>query len=122
MALTTLDREALTKARALIAEGREIYICHALQTVADHRPRLRASRDRLKAWIERELLPCYSLDSWNADNGRKVHWRDCSRDTRREWRLQWIDWMLNEPKAITVRTLPRVETLETKEQKHARNR
>ncbi|UQN68300.1 hypothetical protein L0Z11_11445 [Burkholderia multivorans] len=102
MALTQDQRTALLCARQYIEEGREVHLCFALICVELRYPKLKIAVGRLKAYIQLVLGPFATLDEWIVDHERKkpAEERRFPRTwgQRREARIQWIDWMLDEPK------------------------
>lgn len=89
-----MKREALKRARELIADRSERYICNALGSVAVRHPHLRNTCDRLKSYIERQLDGYTALGAWQKNNLDPIRNARSTRETLRADRLDWIDWML----------------------------
>lgn len=89
MKMTKYHREALRRARKLIASGRQQFICHALDSIRFHTEVHKVERAcvELKYEIAAYLGKYYSLEAWLRHN------RFSGRDARAD-RLAWIDWML----------------------------
>ncbi|MCO1358855.1 hypothetical protein L0Y97_08010 [Burkholderia multivorans] len=102
MALTQEQRVALIVARQYIAEGRDAHLCFALNRVARRYPKLNTAAEGLRAYIQRALSPYTTLEEWIARHElvKPPHLRrlPVAKADRREARIQWIDWMLDEPK------------------------
>lgn len=91
--LTPDMRRALELARARLAQGRNSYICMALDWVATFYPEYQPAAHKLQFFINDALAPAITLGSWQFLQGmghRGVRQRDADR-------LAWIDWLLNEP-------------------------
>ncbi|MBU9211852.1 hypothetical protein [Burkholderia multivorans] len=102
MALTQDQRTALLCARQYIEEGIEVHLCFALRHVARRYPKFNTAVEGLRAYIQRALSPYTTLEEWIARHElvKPPHLRrlPVTKAERREARIQWIDWMLNEPK------------------------
>jgi isochorismate hydrolase len=91
--LNNPKREALRRARHLIKTKQEYFICHALDNVAMGSPKILSHAcEQLKRYVREALTPVGTLQNWQAHNKMP----DRGSDQRREDRLAWIDWMLNE--------------------------
>jgi copper oxidase (laccase) domain-containing protein len=90
--LNNPKREALRRVRHLIKTNQCTFICHALDEVALNSKVLRHACEQLKAYVAEALKPSSVLQNWQAHNKMP----DRGSDQRREDRLAWIDWMLNE--------------------------
>jgi hypothetical protein len=111
MALTATERALLSRARQILVEKEQIYICAAIaqachEQVAEitSRPAFANSQThevgeaaaRLREYVMRSLGGYSTLDAW-----QKYQWQHrggVPRDfeQRRDDRLAWLDWMLNE--------------------------
>lgn len=97
-----LLREVLLKARANIKARRNIYLCYALRSSMYHRPHLRQAGDYLRAYIMRSLEESSYLENWqNAERNKAAGmtitpWQWKSNTQKRNDRIMWIDWMLEE--------------------------
>ncbi|MCA8249226.1 hypothetical protein LGN12_18865 [Burkholderia multivorans] len=102
MVLTQEQRVALIVARQYIAEGRDVLLCFALNRVARRYPKLNTAVEGLRAYIQRALSPYTTLEEWIAHHElvKPPHLQrlPVTKVERREARIQWIDWMLDEPK------------------------
>ncbi|WP_261524481.1 hypothetical protein [Burkholderia multivorans] len=102
MALTQDKRTALLCARQYIEEGIEVHLCFALRHVARRYPKLNTAVEGLRAYIQRALSPYTTLEEWIGRHElvkpRHLQRLPVTKAERREARIQWIDWMLDEPK------------------------
>jgi len=100
--LNATERHALELARQRIAEGKHVHLCYALNAVSGTVDTLAMTHacNRLKSYIMKSLYPRSTLDDWIArhHHDRQPH----SLNERREARIQWIDWMLDEPAKTLV--------------------
>ncbi|OXJ20285.1 hypothetical protein [Burkholderia sp. AU6039] len=102
MALTQDQRTALHCARQIIAEGRRIHLCLALNSVSMTYPKLGKAALLLKVHVMNAIAPFGTLDDWimhheqlKPEHARRIPW---TKFERREARINWIDWMLYKPK------------------------
>ena len=87
--------KALKKARHLISNLDEDYICFALDTVAGKNPALAQAIIDLKCYINYQLSPTDTLLGWQHNNDVDfIVFRNIRAD--RADRIAWIDWMINE--------------------------
>jgi hypothetical protein len=85
--------EALLLARQLIRQRHTRFICVALDDVIWSSKRLEPAAKALKRYITHALGGEITLDGWvskNRDGLRR------ERNSMREYRLQWIDWMISQ--------------------------
>ena len=107
MALTPLQRKALELASEKINRREHIHLCYALTAVSGDSGdyRLWAAVSTLKNFVMAALFPHSTLDDWIADRHRLDNSTPVpnTNDERRQARIQWIDWFLDEnaPTAIT---------------------
>ncbi|MCO1402866.1 hypothetical protein [Burkholderia multivorans] len=95
MALTPEKREALKLARKRIQSRKNRFICHALRFVSIRHPHLRAACASLERYIAQQIGgERWTLETWQDANG----FGDRVEEQRRQDRIAWIDWMLDEPK------------------------
>jgi len=94
MAMTPEKREALTLAREMVRDEREIFICGALITIQQKHPTLYDACMKLRRYIMRQLGKHHYLSQWQRGNGFPAR----SLAQLRRDRLAWIDWMLDESK------------------------
>jgi len=106
--LNATERHALELARQRIAEGKHVHLCYALNAVSGtiDTPAMTAACNRLKSFIMQRLSPDATLDGWIAYHhyDKQPH----SLNERRQARIDWINWMLDEP--TTAKTLVDVST------------
>ncbi|SEH89469.1 hypothetical protein [Paraburkholderia hospita] len=113
--LTNTERRALELARVRIEAKQHVHLCYALNTVSGiiDTPAMTGACNRLKCFIMRRLAPHATLDDWIGEHhpDRVPQYND----DRRQARIDWINWMLDETPArtptVTVRAIPRIETL-----------
>lgn len=92
--LTKLEKQTLRKARKLIEEGVEHYICFALSILIARDANNEKQREAikvLKAYISTQLGDNAAyLEEWQRANG----FGDRTNAQTKQDRLDWIDWML----------------------------
>ena len=82
----------LRQAREKIENENESFICHAITGENKHLVQC------LRVWISEMLIPANAYGGWLCQYHPEV-FVEMSLDDRREGRIQWLDWMINEVKA-----------------------
>lgn len=92
--------EALQLVRMDIQSGRQAWICWALHNVARYNKKLELAAQELERYVTKQLEQG-NPNPVNEPRPTLGFWvRDCrpdlpnDEDTLREYRLQWIDWMI----------------------------
>lgn len=91
--MNKIQRKILKRARNLIENCDERYICGAIDTVIENNPSWESDGGYLKSYIDRQLGGNVGLWGWQRRNGLNPESRNHRKD-----RLQWIDWMLGDLK------------------------
>lgn len=98
-----LIREALLKARTNIQDENNIYLCYALDDVANSHHRLNKACEYVRSYVRQQLDGFAFLEDWQ-DNRRataepnRLFLMSKNRPVhaRRQDRINWINWMLKE--------------------------
>jgi len=85
--------KALREAKQLIRDGRESYVCLALNEVRSRNSdvRIKNATDYLRSYVREKLGTHSVLEGWQAAKGLETITRDGKAD-----RIKWINWMLKE--------------------------
>lgn len=85
------DSEILRKARKLIEDGQEYYICCALRDIGINHPECYDQTESIQNWIKSMFEYSYiSLAAWLIRQGINI---DVEKGgSIRETRLRWLDW------------------------------
>lgn len=84
------DSEVLIKAKELIANKKQEFICHAIADIAGPTSK---QAESLCAWILKMLGNRITYNSWLNRHYPELY--DKSKDyTFKKARLQWLDWMI----------------------------
>jgi hypothetical protein len=105
MALTVIERKLLEGARTLIQEGKQKYICYALDKVSvrTYDPgKLTAAMSRLCDYISTSLKGFATLGYYLSSTNNQLFYP--TDDLQRKARVQWINWMLGEPVKFDAQT------------------
>lgn len=78
---------ALKKARRLLEQRREIFVCHALARVGRDHLKLRRTTNQLASYVRVSLGGNITLEGWQ--RGKRIQ---CSYDSTD--RVAWLNWMI----------------------------
>lgn len=107
MALTVIERKLLEFARDRIREGKDTYICYAIDKSivrtknASDKQAVREAKYRLRAYVHDKIKGFATLGSYMADQYDTQY---MSSELQREARVAWITWMLGEKVQVDAGT------------------